>query len=188
MWRAATLRVDYRWDLSPLAVSTSHSCWCQQELDESPGQQQALRTGVQDEAPLIVQCSPSMAITLPISSVLTRLYKRSHCCHASSTEWRLVQTGTTEHHSTSYSYTCTMLAANQLQFRSRKIQPEDVLLNRANRVCASISQHSAAQSSLSLVETSANSQEKECPHWEGKNPSSCSRMVQAFTQHLYQIS
>lgn len=30
-----------------------------------------------------------MAITLPISSVLIRLYKRSHCCRASSTEQRL---------------------------------------------------------------------------------------------------
>lgn len=188
MWRAVTLRVDYRWDPSPLAASASHSCRCQRELDESPGQRQALRAGMSDKASLILQCSPSMAIPLPISSVLTRLYKRSLCCRASPTDWRLDQTGTTEHHSTSYSYTCTMLAANRLQFRSRKIQPEDVPLNRANRVRASISQHSAAQSSLSLVKTSANSQEKECPHWEGKNPSLSSRMVQAFTQHLYQIS
>lgn len=81
-----------------------------------------------------------------------------------------------------------MLAANQLQFRTRKIQPQGLPPNRAKTVCASISQHSAAQSSLSLVETSANSQEKERPHQEGKNPSSCSRKVQAFTQHLYQIS
>lgn len=157
-------------------------------VDESPGQQQALRTGVQDEASLLLRCSPSTAITLPISSVLTGLCNRSHCCRASSTERRLDQTGIIEHHSTSYSYTCRMLVANQLQFRTRKIQLEDVPLNRAKTVCASISQHPAAQASLSLVETSANSQEKECLHREGKNPSSCSRKVQALTQHLYQIS
>lgn len=89
MWRAVSLRVDYRWDPSPSAVSASHSCWCQQELDESPGQQRALRTGVQDEASLMIQSGPSMAIILPISSVLIRLYKRSHCCRASSMEQQL---------------------------------------------------------------------------------------------------
>lgn len=189
MWRAVTLPVEYRWNPSPLAVSASHSCWCQQELDESPGQQQALRTGVQDEASLMLQCSPGMAITLPISSVLTRLYKRSHCWRASSTEQRLEgQELLSEPHSTSYLYTCRMLVANQLQLRTRKSQMEDVPPKRAKRVCASISQHSAARSSLSLFKTSANSQEKECPHREGKNPSSCPRKVQAFTQQLYQIA
>lgn len=187
MWRDVTLRVGYTWDPSPLAVSASHSCWSQRELDVSPGQQQALRAGVQDEASLMLQRSPSMAITSPISSALTGLYKWTHCCCASSTEQQLEQTGTIEPHSTSYSYTCRMLVANQLQFRTRKIQLGDVPANRAKTVCASISQHSAAQAPLSLVKTSANSQEKECPHREGKNPSSCSRKVQAFTQHLYQI-
>lgn len=116
-WKAVTLHVDYRQDPSPLAISGSHSCWCQWKLDEAPGQQQALRMGAQDEASPTLRSSPSTATTLPSGlSVLIRIYNTSHCCHASSTgQWR-DQTGTVERRSTSYSDTCRMLEGNQPQF------------------------------------------------------------------------
>lgn len=74
-----------------------------------------------------------------------------------------------------------------LQFRTRKIQPENVPRYRRKAVCAPSSQHSAAQSPSQLAKISVSSQEKEYSHQEGINPASRTRMVQAFTQHLYQI-